>query len=88
MKIRSARFRDQPDKPLVRAVWWIEYMLRNPNPEHLQSPVVRLGSFVSNLYDILLFFLVLIALVAFLLWKYVISKLVALIRRSLKVKKN
>lgn len=88
MKIRSARFRDQPEKPLVRAVWWIEYILRNPNPEHLRSPVVMLGSFVSNLYDILLFCIVLISVVAFLIWKYVISKLVALIRGPKKVKKN
>lgn len=88
MKIRSARFRDQPEKPLVRAVWWIEYILRHPNPEHLRSPVLMFGSFVSNLYDILLFFIVLVTLTALLIWKYVISTVIALTRGSCKVKKN
>lgn len=54
MDIRSARFRDQPEHPLSRAVWWIEYMLRNPNPQHLQSPVLEIGSFVANSYDIIM----------------------------------
>lgn len=52
MKIRSQRFRDQPEKPIERAVWWTEYVLRNPNPVHLQSPVPNLGFLRSNLFDI------------------------------------
>lgn len=52
MKIRSAKFRDQPQKPLDRAIWWIEFVLRNPSPEHFRSPVLDLGFFRSNLYDI------------------------------------
>lgn len=72
---RSARFRDQPEKPLDRAVWWVEYILRNPNPEHLRSPVRKLGAFVANLYDIILFFVLLILAVGFVLWKYVFSKI-------------
>lgn len=53
MKIRSKRFRDQPEKPIERAVWWAEYILRNPNPVHLQSPVPKLGFLRSNLFDII-----------------------------------
>ena len=53
-KIISNRFRDQPQKPLDRAVWWIEYILRNPKPAHLQSPTMALGWFASNSYDVLL----------------------------------
>lgn len=52
MKIRSKRFRDQPEKPIDRAVWWTEYLLRHPNPVHLQSPVPKLGFLRSNLFDI------------------------------------
>lgn len=52
MKIRSKRFRDQREKPIDRAVWWIEYILRHPNPDHLQSPVLKLGFLRSNLFDI------------------------------------
>src|SRR5262249_24160411 len=52
MKIRSERFRDQPEKPIERAVWWTEYILRNPNPLHLQSPVRKVGFLRSNLFDV------------------------------------
>ncbi|KAJ6646095.1 UDP-glucosyltransferase 2 [Pseudolycoriella hygida] len=52
MRIRSKRFRDQPEPPLKRAVFWIEYVLRHPNPVHLQSPVPKLGFLRSNLFDI------------------------------------
>lgn len=50
----SARFRDQKEKPLDRAVWWIEWLLRNPNAnEFLRSPVLRLGYIVGNSYDVI-----------------------------------
>ncbi|KAG4073664.1 hypothetical protein HA402_000888 [Bradysia odoriphaga] len=54
MRARSQRFRDQPEKPIERAVWWTEYILRHPNPEHLLSPVPKLGFLRSNLFDIVL----------------------------------
>lgn len=52
MDRRSQRFRDQPQSPLERAVWWVEYVLRDPDATHLQSPVKRIGPFVANLWDI------------------------------------
>lgn len=72
MRIRSERFRDQPEKPLTRAVWWVEYILRNPNPEHLKSPVLQLGAFAANSYDIILFFIVLTVLFVFVVRKCVV----------------
>lgn len=54
MSVRSKRFRDQPEKPIERAVWWIEYILRHPDPVHLKSPVPKLGFLRSNLFDIVL----------------------------------
>lgn len=50
----SARFKDQKDRhPLERAVWWVEWLLRNPNCEYLKSPVLRLGFIAGNSYDII-----------------------------------
>lgn len=49
----SQLFRDQKEKPLDRAIWWIEWALRNPNCDHLTSPVHRLGFIVANAYDII-----------------------------------
>lgn len=51
----SARYRDQKEKPLDRAIWWIEWLIRNPNCDHLKSPVHRLGFIAGNAYDIIVF---------------------------------
>lgn len=69
MKKVSALFHDQPEKPLDRAVWWIEWVLRHPDIDNLQSPVLKLGFFRSNLIDVMAFFLVLVVLVLFVLKK-------------------
>lgn len=53
MQLRSLRFQDQPEKPLDRAVWWVNWVLRNPDPEHMLSPVMQLGFIRSNIYDVL-----------------------------------
>ncbi|XP_058456177.1 UDP-glucosyltransferase 2-like [Malaya genurostris] len=57
MKRRSKLFRDQPEKPLDRAIWWIEYVIRNPDLSHLKSPSLELGTIRSNLLDIFGFYL-------------------------------
>lgn len=49
----SARFRDQKETPLERAIWWTEWLLRNPDCDYLKSPVLRLGFIVGNSYDII-----------------------------------
>lgn len=49
----SARFRDQKETPLERAVWHIEWLLRNPHCDYLKSPVLRLGFIAGNAYDII-----------------------------------
>lgn len=50
----SFQFRDQKEKPLDRAIWWIEWVLRNPNAvDFLKSPVLRLGFIAGNFYDVI-----------------------------------
>lgn len=53
VKNLSAQFRDQKEKPLDRAIWWTEWVLRNPNVEFLKSPVLRLGFIKGNSYDVI-----------------------------------
>jgi glucuronosyltransferase len=50
----SKLFRDKPQKPLDVAVWWVEYVIRNPKLENLRSPTLKLGFFASQSYDVLL----------------------------------
>lgn len=49
----AARLKDQKEKPLDRAVWYAEWLIRNPNCEYLKSPVLRLGFIAGNSYDII-----------------------------------
>jgi glucuronosyltransferase len=52
MKLRSQRFRDQPEKPLARAIWWTEFIIRNPTPTHLQPSKFSMGVLGSHFWDI------------------------------------
>lgn len=49
----SIRLQDQKEKPLDRAVWWAEWLIRNPNCEYLKSPILRLGYIAGNSYDVI-----------------------------------
>lgn len=91
----SQKYRDQKEKPLDRAVWWIEWVLRNPDAENLRSPVLRLGYAVGNSFDILAFifcsvlfsFVVILIMSVYLMnkiWTVIKSKLLS----AVKVKTN
>uniref|UniRef100_A0A182SYE6 UDP-glycosyltransferases domain-containing protein n=1 Tax=Anopheles maculatus TaxID=74869 RepID=A0A182SYE6_9DIPT len=75
MQRRAMYFRDQPDKPLDRAVWWIEYVVRHPTVQHLRSPTLKLGTVRANLLDVYSFFVGIIV--------FLVSFTVAIIRRTL-----
>lgn len=67
--IRSKRlshsFRDQKESPLERAVWWIEWVLRNPQPDYLTSPTLRLGHIVGSAFDVVAFLVTVAILTVF-----------------------
>lgn len=79
----SARFRDQKEKPLDRAVWWIEWLLRNPNADFLKSPVLRLGFFTANSFDLIVL-ITIISLTVF----FILIKLFVLYTRQIFQDKN
>lgn len=76
MKVRSARFQDQPEKPLERAIWWSEFIIRNPQPTHLRPAEFNFGLLGSHFWDIqVLIVLVFVLLVSIVkrLWKKMFS---------------
>lgn len=73
----SKMFRDQKETPLQRAVWWAEWLIRNPNCEHLKSPVLKLGFIAGNSYDII----AIVSIVLFIIFWVLIKKCLFVIRK-------
>lgn len=76
-RIWSARFKDQKEKPLDRAVWWIEWLIRNPNCEYLKSPTNRLSFISANTYDIIALitiFFILLLIISLKLFSHCVRK--------------
>lgn len=67
IKLLSKVFRDQPESSLDRAVWWTEWLLRNPEASDLlKSSSVNQSFFVRESIDVSLFlaFVIFIILLA------------------------
>ncbi|XP_031633767.1 uncharacterized protein LOC116347346 [Contarinia nasturtii] len=73
MKKVSTQFRDQKEKPIDRAIWWTEWVLRNPNADFLKSPVLRLGFISGNSYDVIAIITIVLAAISLLVAKLLIS---------------
>jgi UDP:flavonoid glycosyltransferase YjiC (YdhE family) len=69
MEKKSKLFRDQPDKPLDRAVWWCEYVMRNPQPSHLRASEFNFGLLGSHFWDVQVMIIVIILLTIYMIKK-------------------
>ncbi|CAG9802034.1 unnamed protein product [Chironomus riparius] len=49
---RSKLFKDQPEKPIERAVWWCEFIMRHPKITHLKATNYKLPFLGSHFWDI------------------------------------
>ncbi|GLV38202.1 UDP-glycosyltransferase family 49 member B1 [Carabus blaptoides fortunei] len=49
---RSRLIRDQPQRPMDTAMFWIEYVLRNKDTSHLKTPAIQLEWYQINMLDI------------------------------------
>lgn len=75
MKLRSKHFRDQPELPLERALWWVEWILRNPDSNHLKTSAnTNLNGIQSNSYDVISVIIFAIILLVFLI-RFVVVKI-------------
>ena len=72
VKIRSNSFRDQKEHPLQRAIWWINWIMRNPNATYLQSPGQRMSFIERQSIDVICFILLIVLLSAYLNIKIVV----------------
>lgn len=82
-------FQDKPQRPLEVALWWIEYVIRNPSAAHLKSQSLRLGWFASSSYDIILSIILIFHLFIYLTFKvFKFVKNVYVKSESKKLKSN
>ncbi|KAJ6633292.1 UDP-glucosyltransferase 2 [Pseudolycoriella hygida] len=86
---RSRLFRDQLEKPIDRAVFWIEWVMRHKNEYSvIQLPINDLGAIVSHSYDVIgvliTVFLFLIVTIYFTVKKLLFS----LLRRDINSKQK
>jgi glucuronosyltransferase len=78
--IQNQVYRDQPTKPLDRAIYWIEYVIRNDGAKYLKSDSLGLNTAQYFLFDVTLFLILLTTIITW--WGYrgiikVLSKCIA-----------
>lgn len=76
MKKMSAISKDEAARPLNRAVWWAEYVIRHNGAEHLRSAALDLSWYQYLLLDVIAF--VILILVIAVLVSYLILKNICL----------
>lgn len=60
-QLRSKNFQDQKEHPLQRAMWWIDYVLRNQDISFLKHPsLAQLNVCTKHSIDIIAFLVVLV----------------------------
>lgn len=79
----SKLFQDKPMKPLDTALWWVDYVIRNPNLDHMKSPTLETGFFVAYSLDIIFAAVVVLNLLV-----YIICKLFKTLFGSEKAKRK
>ena len=63
---------DQINKPLDRAIWWIEYLIRHPSlASHMRSPVHNLTWYQYYLLDVLALIASVVFTVLFIFYKII-----------------
>lgn len=86
-QLRSKLFQDQSETPLERAIWWCEYILRNPDVSVLKSRSMDLNLLQRQSIDVIAF-LTIVTLVLFLIFTYIIWKIIKRCSRKATRKGN
>jgi len=73
--IQSLVYKDQPMKPLDRAVYWVEYVIRYGGAGHLKSDSIGLNDLQYFLFDIILIVLLSFGLIIWLCY-FVFAKVI------------
>ncbi|XP_059615442.1 UDP-glycosyltransferase UGT4-like [Phlebotomus argentipes] len=86
--VRSKLFRDQPEMPLDRALWWIEYVIRNPKENIFKSEAIQLNIFQKHDVDVLIFIFVIFLIILYIKLKIIAAILRGICKSLQKTQKN
>lgn len=65
-QLRSINFRDQKEKPIERALWWVDFIARNSDVSFLKSAKLdHMNYFVKHSVDVVAFLTVFVLLFIF-----------------------
>ena len=71
VNVLSDLIMDQPQHPLDRAIWWLEYLLRHPHNINMRPVSHDLYWFQYFLLDVIAVISIILATVIYILWKIV-----------------
>lgn len=67
---KSQLFRDQPETPIDRALWWIDYVMRNPEISHLKNKKLHEMNFiVKHSIDLFVLLIILLSTIVLVFYK-------------------
>nr|QPA18399.1 UDP-gluconosyltransferase [Trialeurodes vaporariorum] len=72
VKAQSQIMRDQPQTPMDRAIFWIEYVIRHKGAHHLKPASVYLPLYQYLLLDVVAFIFIVLALAMIILYRLVV----------------
>lgn len=78
----SRIFRDEPQQPLEKAVFWVEYIMRHKGANHLKSAGLNLNRFQYHSVDVVIFLITMLVSTLFVLYWFV-KQLVGKVASSL-----
>ncbi|XP_055702593.1 UDP-glucosyltransferase 2-like [Phlebotomus papatasi] len=70
-RTKSRLFQDQPQTPLERGLWWIEFVLRNPDVGLIRSKSMDLNVLTLHNIDVIVFYVIMILSILYLIIKIV-----------------
>lgn len=62
---------DEPMSGLEKAVWWVEYVIRNKGAPYLRNPAIDIPWHEYLLLDVCLFLITVLAIVSYVIFKVV-----------------
>ena len=86
-RIQGSFMSDQPQHPLDKAVWWMEFLLRHKGKNYLKSPVHDLTWYQYFMLDVVAFLILALSIIFYIFYK-ILCCLFGLCRKKKQTKEK